>query len=282
MSNTFYVDGQFVSADDAHIPITDLALLRGFGIFDYTRTFNGQPFHLEDHVERLFRSAQQIDLPMPWSLEDICAIVHETLARNDHSESGVRIVVTGGDAPDTVTPGGDSRLAVLVTPYTPYPASHYRDGVRLITVNDTRYMPMAKTLNYIPAVRAIRQARAQGALDALYVDPNGCVPEGTTLNIFAFYGDTLVTPEDGVLPGITRAVALKLADGLFPIERRPLPLAELYEADEVFITSSTKSIMPVARIDDRTMGPPGENTVTLMGRFSEYTATYKADSAYMF
>lgn len=277
MPNVYYVDGAFVTADDAQIPVTDLAILRGYGIFDFMRTYHGQPFHLDSHLDRLYRSADAISLHMPWSRDEVKEIVLQTLARNDHAEStefNVRIIVTGGDSPDFITPGHDPRLIVLVTPSHP-PADHYYiNGAKIITVSESRYLPNAKSLNYIPAIRALRIAREKDAIEAIYVNPTSHALEGTTTNLFAFFGDTLVTPEDdAILPGITRGVVLELATGHYPINIRDLHVTDLYSADEVFITASNKQVMPVVQVDDRRIGDgkPGRRTRHLMTLFGELT-----------
>lgn len=273
MGDIYYVDGRFVPAEEACIPVSDLAVLRGYGIFDFLRTYNGQPFHLDAHIDRLFQSANEIGLAMPWTHEQIKAIVYETLACNDHPEYNVRIVVTGGDSPDFLMPQGESRLAVMVTKAVP-PADHYyTHGAKIITVRDTRYLPRAKSLNYIPGIRALKYGRERGAVEAVYVNPDSRALEGTTTNLFAFLGDTLITPEESILPGITRQVVFELVEGVFPLDVRDLHLDELYGADEVFITASNKQIMPIVQVDDVVIGSgaPGERTRHIMALFGEYT-----------
>ena len=119
----FYIDGKFVPADQAALPVNDLAILRGFGVFDYLRPYDGCPFLLGEHLDRLARSAREIELALPWSPSDLAGIVRETLSRNNHAESSIRIVVTGGPSEDFITPLGHSRLLVLVTPAPSLPAS---------------------------------------------------------------------------------------------------------------------------------------------------------------
>ena len=102
----FYVDGAFVPAEDAKIPVDDLAVLRGFGVFDLMRTYGGKPFFLEAHLARLRHSAEQISLHFPWTQGQLAAVVQETLARNDYPEANIRIVVTGGSSTDFMTPEG--------------------------------------------------------------------------------------------------------------------------------------------------------------------------------
>jgi branched-chain amino acid aminotransferase len=273
MSSIFYIDGEFVSAEEARIPATDLAVLRGYGVFDFTRTYHRRPFHLDAHLDRLYRSAEQVLLDIPWSKAEITDIVMETIARNpDYAECNVRIVVTGGESPDFLNPADRPRLLVLITPATIMPERAYAEGVYIVTVQMDRVLTGAKSINYIPAIIALRHARKQGALDAVYIDNEGRVLEGTTNNLFAFYGDTLVTPGDEhVLLGITRGIVLELAETAFTVEHRDITLDELYTADEIFLSSSVKEVLAVTRINDRTIadGRPGVRTQRLLEMFRE-------------
>lgn len=279
-SNIFYIDGEYIEDRTATLPVSDLAVVRGYGVFDFLRTYNGQPFHLEAHLQRLQRSAEIIDLELPWTLDEIKAIVLETLSRNDHAESNVRIVVTGGTSDDYITPNGTPRLMVMVTPARKLPESWYTDGAKIITEPTERYLPGSKSLNYIPAIRALKHARAADAIEAIYSDREGRVLEGTTTNLFAFFGDVLVTPNDGILPGITRSVVLEIAEGHYGIQLRDIQREELLRADEVFITASNKQIVPIVRVDDAVIadGRPGTHTRHLMELFAAYTANAYAPS----
>lgn len=272
MPNVYYIDGAFVPADTASVPAADLAVTRGYGVFDYFRTYGGRPFHLEAHLSRLAQSAQMLELELPLPLAAIGDAVLEALARSEPGDHGVRIVVTGGDSSDGLLPNGAARLLVLVTPKPQPPAEWFTDGVKIATHRAERYMPEAKTINYIPAILALRRAKASGAVDSIYVDRDGLALEGTTTNLFAFFGDTLVTPGSGILAGVTRQVTLELAEDRYPVEQRDLPLAELLRADEVFITSSTKQVCPVRQIDDHLLGNPGPRTRELMAAFEALVA----------
>lgn len=269
----YYIDGEFVAAEDAKIPADDLSVLRGYGAFDFLRTYNGVPFELEAHIIRLFRSAELLMLDMSWTPQEITDIVNETLSRNDYPESNIRIVVTGGTSPSRITPAGKPRLIVMIDPATILPDSDYANGVKLITFNHNRYLPGAKSINYIPAIIALKQAHAQNAIDALFTDDGGYVLEGTTNNLFIVSGGKLITtPNDGILPGITRGVLLKLARDVYEVEERPLLAQELYDADEAFLTSSVKEVLPIRQVDDHIIGDgtPGEHTKKLMTLFAEY------------
>lgn len=272
-NDIYYVDGKFVPASEASVPVHDLHILRGFGIFDFTRTYHHKPFRLDVHVQRLFDSAVGIELEMPWSKQEVTDIVLETVAKNPHhTESFVRIVVTGGCTMDSLTAIDRARMVVMVTPAGSYPETFYTEGVKVITVEAPRYLPGVKSLAYISAVRETRRARAQGAKDAVYVE-GGYVREGTTTNIFAFIGDTLVTPGEQVLLGVTRRTVIELAQDVpYHLEIREMTLDEFYHADEAFLTSSTSEVMPITRVNAMTIGngKPGERTLTLLDAFRAY------------
>lgn len=272
----YYIDGEFVRSHDATLPADDLAVLRGYGVFDFMRTYGGRPFHLDAHLRRLERSARLIHLDLPMSIDEIERVTLETIERNGYPEANVRIVVTGGTSEDNITPNGGARLLVMVTPWKPLPEVWYRDGIKIITNRTERYLPEAKTINYIPAIIALKKAHAQGAIDAIYIDKHGHALEGTTTNLFAFFGDRLVTPGKDVLLGITRQTILELASDRFQVEVTDLPLADLLRADEVFISSSNKEVCPVRLIDDHVIGQgvPGPRTGFLMEHFAQMAVAY--------
>mgnify|MGYP001417912691 CR=1 FL=1 len=274
--NIFYVDGKFLPADEAVIPVTDLSVLRGFGVFDFLRTYGGKPFHLEDHVKRLERSADLLGIPLPTPCKAVEDLVLETLKRNNYEESNIRIVLTGGISADGFTPDGKPRLLIMVTPLTKMPESWYEKGVKIVTIPYSRFMPGAKSINYVHAIYAMRNARKDGAMEALYVTSDGYATECTTSNIFACMNGKLVTPGNTILPGITRQVVLNMEELSGEIEIRDIKLDTLLDADEVFITSSNKEVVPVVDIDGRIIGKgqPGGETRRAMKLFSEYTLRY--------
>lgn len=272
MSRIYYLNGEFVPAEAAALPLNDLAIVRGYGVFDYLRTYNGKPFHLQDHLQRLARSAEQIYLQLPHSLSEIYEIVHETLEKNTLKEAGIRLVVTGGSSPSFFNPTGPATLAVMIEPAPTYPESYFTEGIKLVTVKMTRELPTVKSINYIGAIMAMRQAAVAEAVEAVYLDADDNLTEATRCNFVGVRGQTLITAADNVLDGITRNVVLQLAAAEFKIEMRPLPYAELTELDEAFITSSTKEVMPVNTIDHLTIGSgrPGAVTQRLHTLFRNY------------
>ncbi len=276
--NVFYVAGEFLPENEAVISVNDIGLLRGYGVFDFMRTYNRRPFCLEDHISRLANSARLIDLALPCSESEVSDITMKTLERNpDHAEANIRLVVTGGISPDAITPSNKTKLLVMVTGLHHCPAEWYQKGAAVITTNDERYIPDAKSTNYIPGILALSRARQQGAIESIYVDRYGHILEGTTTNFFAFIGDKLVTPGASILPGITRKVVLKLVQGEFDVEIRDIHRDEMRLLDEVFLTASNKEVVPVVRTDDRIIGDgkPGERTRRIMQLFADYTHRYR-------
>ncbi|MDM8537812.1 aminotransferase class IV [Desulfobacterales bacterium HSG17] len=275
--NIFYIDGEFAPEDRAVISVNDLGLLRGYGVFDFLRTYNRKPFYLKEHIERFECSAKLIGLSLPCTKKDIFDIVNETLAKNENlEEANIRILLTGGMSTDSITPLNKPRLIVMVTSATIFSEQLYKNGVAIITTHDERYIPGSKSINYIPGILALNRANQQDAIESVYIDRLGRVLEGTTSNLFAFIGNKLVTPGISILPGITRQVVLKLAEKEFDIEIRDVYKDEIRIMDEVFITSSNKEIMPVVRVDEVVIsnGKPSEQTWRIMKMFEQYTSEY--------
>lgn len=251
----FYANGQFVKEQNALISVNDLAIIRGYGVFDFLRTYNGVPFHLTEHLKRLQNSARLIGLDLPCSLEDIEALIQKGLSQSDHKEKNVRIVVTGGLSDNGITPGSAPQLLLMITAITSFPSIYYEEGAKLITSHVNRFIPGAKTINYIPAILCLEDAKAQGAIEAIYVDRDGYLLEGTTSNLFVVRDGRLITPPcDRVLSGITRQVVLELAKDVIEVVQRPLHKDEVRLFDEVLITSSVKEVIPIITIDSVTIG----------------------------
>ena len=274
----YYVDGTFVEADKAVIPVDDLAVLRGLGVCDLMRTFNGVPYFLQEHIARLETSAVKIGLTLPWSGKDIQEIILETLKQNrGMGDANIRVIITGGSSTDFMTPEGPPRLIVLVTQIPSIPPTWYTQGIKVITTLSERSIPGAKSISYLAATLALKKAREQNAMEALLMDRDGYIPEGTTSNLFAFIEKTLVTADTGVLKGITRSVILSLAEKRFPIEFRTLHMDELLKAREVFISGTNKGIVPVIQINDTMVGDgkPGKNTQTIIKAMENHQSGFK-------
>ncbi len=267
----FYVDGEYVDESEAKLPLSDMAILRGYAVFDFLRTYNSRPFHLEEHLKRLKNSAALLYINCPWEQNEISEIVAELLKRNQYKEANLRLLITGGDSLDSITPLDQPRLIVMATPLKPYPPEWYSEGVKIITTNITRYVPGSKSTNYIKAILALRNARSQGAIESIYVNDAGHLLEGTTSNLFAVVNGNIITPKDDILPGITRDVVVKLAEEKFSLNKELLTMSMLKDTTEMFITSSNKEVVPVVQIDDHVLSSkPGPLTSEIMKLFRSY------------
>lgn len=270
--NYCYLNGQIIPESDAHLSIHDLGLLRGYGVFEFLRTYNGRLLLPERNLDRLEHSAATIGLRLPVSREHLLEIIRELLARNRADDAGIRIILTGGETPDGTTYiTGRSTLLVTISDLVTLPKSVYDNGVRIITCEHHRDAAEAKTINYLKKVSLQTRKEAAGAHEVLYVC-NGSVLECTSSTFFVFFGDTLVTPKDDILKGTRRGIILELAPSHFTVEERPLGIDELTNASEAFITSTTRDILPVVRVDQRVIGDGkvGRNTRILMRLFQEF------------
>lgn len=278
MKSVCYIDGKIVSLAEARIPVDDLGFQRGFGVFDFFRTYGGRPFRAREHLRRLRASAAAVGLACPWREQDLLELVGRLLGEAGLPEANVRLILSGGSSPDFLTPPPNPRLVAIASPLQSYPGQWYERGIALTVARRERSFPEAKTVNYLSAVAGIAAARRRGAVEPLIVDREGLVREGETANFFAVISGTLVTPGRGVLFGVTRAVVLELARGRLPVQERDLPFPELAEAEEAFITATNKEIVPVVSIGGKPVGSgaPGPETRGLMRAFRDLTEAFAA------
>ena len=242
------------------------------GSLIYGAPMTARPFISPNISSALPIQLEQIDLTLPWSAGELSALIDETVARNGLDNVSIRVVATGGPASDYMTPQGEPSLVIMVTPAPVYPEAQYTEGCKAMTVEMIRERPTVKSLNYIGAIVAVGEAKEQGAIEALYRTADNHITEGTRANFFLFKGNRLITPEVEILPGITRMAVLKLAGGRFDVVERAIHADELAEADEAFITSSTKEVLPIIQIDETIIGDgkPGANTRFLLDEFRTY------------
>lgn len=270
-----FLNGKFVSDEELKISPRDLGFSRGYAVFDFLRTYpHHRPFKLTEHIERLFHSANLIGLQMPWSEEEVRASVLETLAANDTSEEkNIRIIVSGGES-DTMLAHENPTLIILIDAATEYPQEYYEKGVGVVAVRHARYMPEAKTNNYIEGVKQTKRAQKSGAIEPLYYSDTQ-VFEGSNSNIFAVIDGELLTPATNILEGVTRGALLQILKLDIPVARRDFSLQELSGASEVFFTSSTKEVMPITRIDGKPVGDGavGQITREALRQFQAYVAS---------
>jgi len=280
MEKYCYLNGKIVELKDAKISVTDLGILRGYGVFDYLRTYNGQPFLLDEHLDRLENSAQKASLTIPLNRPGIKKIITALIKKNSAKNAGIRIVVTGGESEDGLNPQFKPTLFVLMQKIVTPPKAIYEKGVKLIKYDYQRELAEAKTTNYLTKLKLRGLKEREGAFEVLYVDDNEIL-EGATCNFFIFKDDTLITPSKNILLGTRRGVVLKLAKNYFKIEERPLMVAELAESTEAFLTSITRDIVPVVKVDKQRVGngTVGKNTKFLMKSFKQFVEEKSAGNS---
>lgn len=261
-----YFNGDYLSKEQASLNVSDLSILRGYGIFDYFRYLNGKPRFLEDHLDRFYNSAAGLLLEVPISKEALAEVVHQLIERNGGGDGGIRFVMTGGYSENGYEPGTPNLVAMSYV-FTPPPAHQFEKGCSVILHHYERQLPRVKTIDYIEGIRLIPVLRAAQADYPLYVDRDNNVRESDRSNFFIVKDGMLITPIDDILLGITRKHIIRLAKSLdLKVAERKVSSKELLEADEAIIASSTKGPMPITKVDGKLIGDgkPGVVTRRLM------------------
>lgn len=237
--------------ETAGVPLGDLLVQRGYGIFDYLRVSNNKPLFIDAHLDRLFNSATIMRLNIIQSKDEIKNIVKDLLEKNNIPFSGIRLIIAGGDAPDgyTIT---QPHLMIIQQPLEAPPEEMVSKGLFLVSYFYQRQLAEVKTTDYLMAVHLHPWMKSQGADDILYYN-NDSVSECPRSNIFMVTQDnTIVTPAHNMLKGITRKNIIAVAEANhLKLEQRDISLSEMKQAKEVFITSSTKRIIPVSKLDEQ-------------------------------
>ena len=267
---TVYVDGEYVDGAAASVPIWDHGLLYGDGIFEGMRLFGGALFRPHDHLARLAGSAKAIGLELPLAGEALLDVICEVIVRSGLEDAHVRPIVTRGVGSPGVDPSRAVRPSLIVAAY-PFPPLFGTASIRVLVSSVVRKAPRSvgahiKSLNYLDAVLAKRQANAAGMGEAIMLDHLGAVAECTAANLFAVFAGRLVTPTTrSALPGITRRTIIELAgeEGI-PVEERDLWPMELYTADALFATGSGAGLVPIAEVDGVELGTADDPIVAAM------------------
>lgn len=278
---TVSIDGQRVPVAEARISVLDRGFLFGDSAFEVMRTYGGAPFRQDAHLRRLARSCQRLLIPLPVELEALADEIAATVRDSGLPDAYVRVMVTRGGGPPgiAIDEVGPPVVLVYALPLRLPPPAAYADGIavgliRVGRATDGTGAEGAKASNYLGSVLAVNEVRRRGAAEAIIVGQGGQVIEGATSNIFVIRGDALHTPPvgAGILEGITRATVLQQwRDAGRPVVEDSLHPQDLYAADEVFITSTVREVMPVVRVDDVQIGAgkPGQATLELLARYRE-------------
>lgn len=272
MGELVNIDGQLLEKEKAFVNVFDHGFLFGDSVYEVVRTHFGVLFAMGEHMERLRLSAGALKLEIPFNVERLVAEVKRTVDAAGNEESYVRIIVSRGVGELELHPGSchEPGVIIIVRPYRPYDSSLYQKGAKITVAGVRRTSseslnPSIKSGNYLNNVLASMEARERDALEAIMLNHRGEIAECTTSNLFLVSGDKVKTPSlrTGILSGITRSFVIKVAKkASLDVEEGSLPLEELYSADEVFITSTLKNVMPVTRVDERIVGDGSPGTVT--------------------
>jgi branched-chain amino acid aminotransferase len=278
-----YMNGKLVPREEARVSVFDHGLLYGDGAFEGIRAYGGVVFKLREHIERLYETCHTILINIGMAQQEMVEAVVMTLRANSLKDAYIRLVVTRGDGDLGLDPRkckGKPNIIIIADRITLYPDELYRKGLDIVTVPTVRNHPEAinpqlKSLNYLNNILAKIEANNAGVPEAIMLDGSGYVAECTGDNIFMIKGDALKTPLQGRLRGITRDAVMAIAKNrldLF-VEETFITRHELYNAGEVFLTGTAAELIPVVKIDGRTIGSgqPGPRTLELLKLFQEAT-----------
>ncbi len=280
-----FLDGNLVEKEEAKVSVFDHGFLYGDGIFEGIRAYNSRVFRFEEHIKRLYESAKAIMLDIPMTPEEMKEAVLNTIRANQLEDAYVRLVVSRGVGDLGLDPNKCNKATVIIiaSDITLYPEEFYENGLDVVTVPTRRNIPEAlnpriKSLNYLNNILAKIEANQAGVLEAIMLNNEGYVAECTGDNIFIVKDGVLKTPPTyiGALKGIKRGVVLEIA-AEFGLEVREEVFTrhDLYIADECFLTGTAAEVIPVVKIDGRSIGTgtPGSYTSKLITKFRELAKT---------
>ena len=267
-----WIDGAIVEGSQARIPVTDHGFLYGDGVFEGMRVYSRRIFRFDDHLSRLASGARCLGLAIPGGVEAARRIVIDTARAHDRNDAYLRLIVSRGEGPLGVDPTSctNPRIVCIADQVSLYPEEKLRNGIDLVTSSLRRpgpdvLDPRVKSLNYLNNALAKREARRQGADEALLLNAAGHVVEASVANVFAVRGGRLLTPpaSDCALEGLTRDTVLALArEQSIPSEERTLGRYDLLAAEEVFLTGSGARIVAVGSLDGLGIGKGGAGPIT--------------------
>lgn len=279
MSRIIYLNGKYVPEEEARVSVFDHGFLYGDGVFEGIRAYNGRVFKLDEHLERLYESAKSIMLEVPESFAEMKEATLETIRQNGLTDAYIRIVVSRGTGDLGLDPRKCPKATTVIIASTIvlFPQELYEKGLSVITVATRRNVPDAldpkiKSLNYLNNILVKIEANRAGVLEAIMLNAQGYVSEGSGDNVFIVKRGKILTPPTyvGALEGITRQVVMDLAAKAgYVLLERPFTRHDLYIADECFLTGTAAEVIPVIEVDGRRIGSgvPGPVTLDLIARF---------------
>ncbi len=282
MSRYVYLGGEFVPEEEAKISVMDHGYLYGDGVFEGIRSYNGRIFKLKEHVKRLFESAKSIMLDIEMTEEEMCKAIIKTVKKNELEDAYIRVVVSRGVGDLGLDPENCDKpqIVIIASEITLFSVDYYQNGLEIITVatrrnNHEALNPKIKSLNYLNNILVKIEANLAGVKEALMLNNEGYVAEGSGDNVFIVKDGVLYTPPHyaGILNGITRQTVMDLAEeNGYVVKEELFTRHDVYVADECFLTGTAAEVIPVIKVDGRTIGDgvPGEIAKHIMELFSEY------------
>lgn len=280
---TFNIDGQPKAAEEATISVLDHGLLYGDGVFEGFRFYSGRIFRVDQHLERLKDSAKAIGLTLPMSFDAMTQAMNDTIVRSGQSEGYIRLVVTRGVGPLGIdsTTCADPRTIVIVDELALVDKDIVQQGIKVIIASTRRLAtdqldPRIKSLNYLNNILARNEANAAGAQEAIMLNRDGRIAEGSADNVFIVQNGELLTPPttEGALAGITRQVVMELAENCNIKSREALLTPfDLVTSDECFLTGSGAELIPVRQIGDTELSEQRPVFETLQSAFRQIVDT---------
>lgn len=273
-----YIDGKYYPKNEAKISVFDHGFLYGDGVFEGIRAYEGCVFKLNEHIDRLYESAKSIELIIPLSKEDFKKAILETLKRNKLIDAYIRVVISRGIGTLGLNPTLCPKASIIIIADYLAPLYEGKNATAIIASTSrnsvTAINPMIKSLNYLNNILARIEANKAGVNEAIMLNQNGTICEGTGDNIFIVKAGVIITPPSAaaILLGITRQVVIDLAkDESLKIVERSITVHELNNADEAFFTGTAAEIAPLVTVDGRVIGTgePGPITRILIENFKK-------------
>ncbi|XNN68316.1 branched-chain-amino-acid transaminase [Bacillus pumilus] len=274
-----FLNDELVKKEDAKISVYDHGFLYGDGVFEGIRVYNGNIFRMKEHLDRLYDSARSIMLNIPYSLEELTEKMIHTVERNGLKDAYIRLVVSRGAGDLGLDPNncGRANTVIIVEPLAIFPKHLYETGIDIVTVPTRRnrpdvLSPKVKSLNYLNNILVRIEAHMAGVSEALMLNDQGYVAEGSANNVFIYKKGKLYTPPGyiGALEGITRNAIMEIAEDLgYEVKEEPFTRHDVYTAEEVFLTGTAAEVIAVVKVDGRTIGEgqPGVHTNKLLEQF---------------
>jgi branched-chain amino acid aminotransferase len=269
-------NGQYFPVNDFKTSIYDLGLLRAYGLFDYFRTYGGKPFQWDWYWERYENSAKKLGIANIIKKAEAKAVVDQLIELQGGADCAIRFLLTGGYTLDSVSAQQPNLFICSEDLHLTSP-NEYEQGIKLISYAYLRDMYDIKSTDYKHFMVLMPQIKSEGASDVLF-HHNGLVSEMSRSNVFIVKNGILITPNDGILRGITRRTVMALVKDIYAVEERPVSLEEFLNADEAFTTSTTKGVLAIRQVDEHLIGngKVGEHTLKIAELFWEFTKKINA------